>query len=502
MGDSWRLATGLAALALMAVGCGSTVPLSEASLAQSGASGISDGTGAAGVTGGLGTGMQSGAANDPGRAGGSVATATGGSSPASSTTAGATGASGSVQQPAGVAAGTSPQGPITIGALTANGAGEYQKTLGVSGATGDQTAMTKSVVSYINARGGFGGRRVELVTYDLDPSAFAADPSAAMQAACTYFTEDNKVAALASYVGLAPENFYACLAKARVPVVTPDEAVSEDFFRRYPNTLYMPGAPSYTRLLAQSVDALWEAGWLTASSRVGVVGYDTNDVHAIVDKGLVPALQRHGLKLVTGMYTAPTTSGASEYSGGVLKFKSQNVDRVFFAPGGQPYYFTLAAQSQAYKPRYALGSLEYPTAVADNVPADQLSGSMGLGWLPYLDLPSSAWASVPTPGIADCRKAMESAGQDFSSGTTLGIAAWICDDWFFLRDVYATGRVIDEASFRRAAEALGSAFRPASTFRTSFAPGRTHDGAGGYRLLAFNDGCACFEYRSPVRVMP
>lgn len=124
---------------------------------------------------------------------------------------------------------------------------------------------------------------------------------------------------------------------------------------------------------------------------------------------------------------------------------------------------------------------------------------MGLGWLPYLDLPGDAWSSVTTPGIADCRKAMASAAQDFSSGTTLGIAAWICDDWFFLRDVFATGAVTDDASFRRAAEALGSAFRPASTFRTTLGAGRTHDGAGAYRLVAFEDGCACFRYRSPIR---
>jgi ABC-type branched-subunit amino acid transport system substrate-binding protein len=489
-------------LALSAAACGTTVPVSELSAVQSGSSELSAGAGTSELIGDLGTGTASDAAPGPSSTSRPAGTTAGGSSAGSGTTAGANSSTGSAQQSAGVASGTPPRGPITIGALTANGAGEYQKTLGVSGATGDQTAMTRSVVSWINARGGFGGRRIDLVTYDLDPSAFAADPAAAMQAACTYFTEDNKVAALASYVGLAPENFYACLAKARVPVVTPDEFVSEDFFRRYPNTLYMPTAPNYTRLLAQSVDALWEAGWLTASSRVGVVGYGTNDVHAIVAKGLVPALQRHGLELVTGLYTAPTTSGASEYSAGVLKFKSEDVDRVFFAPGGQPYYFALAAQSQAYEPRYALSSLEYPTAIADNVPADQLSGAMGLGWLPYLDLPSTAWASVPTPGIAACLKALESAGQDFSGGTTLGIAAWICDDWFFLRDVYATGGVTDEAEFRRAAEALGGAFRPASTFRTSFAAGRTHDGVGAYRLVAFDDGCGCFEYRSPVRVMP
>jgi ABC-type branched-subunit amino acid transport system substrate-binding protein len=491
---------GLSALALAAAACGTTVQTTEASRTQSGSSGLSDGTGTTGLSSAPGGGTQPGVMAGPVE--GSSGTTAGGASTGSGTTTAGEPSTGSVQAPTNATSGTPSRGSIKIGALTATGAAKYQKTLGVSGATGDQTAMTKAVVSYINAHGGFGGRRVELLTYDLDPSAFAANPVAAMQAACTFFTQDNKVAALASYVGLAPENFYACLAKAHVPVVTPDEGVSEDFFQRYPNTLYMPAAPSYTRLLADSVDALWEAGWLTPSSQVGVVGYDTNDVHAIVDKGLVAALQRHGLKLATGMYTADGTSGASEYNGGVLKFKSQGIDRVFFAPGGQPYYFALAARSQDYHPRYELGSLEYPTALAANLPADQLAGSMGLGWLPYLDLPSTAWASVSTPGIAECHKAMASADQDFSSGTTLGIAAWICDDWTFLRDVFATAAVPDEASFRRAAEALGNAFRPASTFRTTFSAGRTHDGAGAYRLVAFNDSCACFRYRSPVRAMP
>jgi ABC-type branched-subunit amino acid transport system substrate-binding protein len=395
-------------------------------------------------------------------------------------------------------------GSIKIGALTATGAGKYQRTLGFeNGATGDQVAMTRAVVDHINARGGLGGRKIDLVLYDLDPAEAATDQSSAMQAACTFFTQDKHVVAVASYVALVPDNFYQCMAKAHVPLVTPDEGVSSDFFRRYPNTVYMPSGPSYTRLLADSVDALWGAGWLTSGSTVGVVGYDTVDVHSIVDKGLVPALQRHGLKLATGMYTSTTTAAASEYNAGVLSFQARGVDRVFFAPGGQPIYFILAAAQQAYHPRYEMGSLEYPTVIAaNNMPADQLSGSMGLGWLPYMDLPSNQWASVTTPGIAECRKAMTQAKQDFSSGTTLGIAAWICDEWFFLRDAFAAGATPDEAGLRRAAESLGRTFRPAATFASLLSTGRTHDGASQYRLLAYGDDCSCFRYISPVRPLP
>jgi ABC-type branched-subunit amino acid transport system substrate-binding protein len=385
--------------------------------------------------------------------------------------------------------------------LTAQGAGKFQSSLGFKGATGDQVAMTQSIVDYINARGGFGGRKIELVSYDLDPASAATNESSAAEAACTYFTQDHKVAVVASLLALMPENFYRCLANAHVPLVTPDEGVSREFFQRYADSVYMPSGPSYTRLLEDSVDALWKAGWLTPKSTVGVVGYDTVDVHAIVDKGLAPALHRHGLKLAAGMYTGTTTAAASEYNSGVLTFRSKHVDRVFFAPGGQPIYFALAAEQQGYHPHYELGSLEYPTVLASNLPADQLSGSMGLSWLPYMDLPSSAWHTVTTPGIAECRKAMAKAGQDFSSGTTLGIAAWICDDWMFLRQIFAAGASPDETGIRRAAEALGEAFKSTATFRTTLSAGRTHDGASQYRLIAFQDGCKCYKYVSPVRLM-
>jgi ABC-type branched-subunit amino acid transport system substrate-binding protein len=501
-----RFAPALATLALAAAACGTTVPSSQISRAQSGSSGLDGGTTSTGQPSGAGPGPTADAGDGTsgttgGTSTGSTSTSGDGSGSAASTGVTAPGSTGSGPAVAPTA-GTTARGPIKIGALTAPGAGKYQASLGFKGATGDQVAMSQSVVSWINAHGGLGGRRIQLVSYDLDPAAMSANQTQAMQAACTYFTQDNKVVAIASYVSLIPESFYQCLAKAHVPVVNPDEGVSRDFFQRFPNTLYMPSVPTYSRLLADSVDVLWNAGWLTSKSVVGVVGYDTNDVHAIVDKSLTPALQRHGLKITRGLYTSTTTSSASEYNGGVLAFNTQHVDRVFFAPGGQPIYFALAAAQQGYHPRYELGSLEYLTAIADNLPASQLSGSMGLGWLPYLDLPSTAWPSVNPPGIAECRKAMAGARQDFSSGTTLGIAAWICDDWFFLRDVFAAGATPDEGGIRRAAESLGDRFRPAATFRTSLAPGRTHDGAGAYRMVAFNDECACFRYTGPVTALP
>jgi ABC-type branched-subunit amino acid transport system substrate-binding protein len=496
-----RLAVALL-VAVAAAACGTTVPLSQQAQTGAGSSGLTGGAPAAGDTPGSTSGDLAGTATTGSSPGGStVAGTSGGSGAGSSATGSTTGGATGVRGPG--TTGVTARTPIKIGVLTATGAAKYQRSLGFSkGASGDQVAMTQSVVSWINAHGGLAGRPIQLVSYDLDYGAAATDLSSAMQAACTFFTQDNRVVAVASYIALAPDSFYACMAKAHVPLVNPDEGVSSDFFKRYANTVYVPSGPSYTRLLADSVDALWNAGWLTATSVVGVVGYDTNDVHSIVDKGLVPALQRHGLKLTTGFYTSTDTDAAGQYGGGVLSFKAKNVDRVFFAPGGQPIYFGLAAEQQAYHPHYEMGSLEYPNPVAQTLPADQLAGSMGLGWMPYLDLPSSEWPKVVTPGIALCRKAMAAAKQDYSGSTTLAIAAWVCDDWLFLRDVFAAGATPDEAGIRRAADSLGATFRPAATFRSLLGPDRTHDGAAGYRLLAFSSACTCYRYTSPVRSLP
>jgi hypothetical protein len=497
----WKLASTVTMAVIATAACGTTVPMSQ----------VRGAAGSSGLTGGSSPGALQGGDQVPGGSGpGSlVSTAPNGQASRSVSSGGSSAGLGSSPGKGSAGPlGSSPgagtaRGPIKIGALTVQGAASYQRAAGFShGASGDQLAMMKSVVSYINAHGGLGGRKIELFDYDLNPASYAADPSSAMQAACTYFTQDTKVVAVASDVALVPDTFYQCLANAHVPVVTPDESVSSDFFHRYASTVYMPAVPSYTRLLSDSVDALWNAGWLTAKSIVGVVSVDTVDAHAAVDKGLAGALKRHGLKITAGMYTSTTDSQASEYNGGVLSFNTNHVDRVFFGPGGQPIYFGLAAEQQHYHPRYEVGSLEYPAPIAATLPADQLSGSMGLAWLPYLDLASDKWPTVSTPGIAECRKAMASANQDFSTGTTLGIAAWICDDWMFLRDVFAAGASPDEASIRRAAESLGETFKPAATFQTSFSVGRTHDGAALYRLIAFQDTCSCYSYTSPARPLP
>ncbi len=516
----WWLAA-LAASAALTAACGTTVPVSQQAsasgqaggqvdaegLAQTGAAALGSGAGAAPSTPGGDAAapvVQPGTQPDGAHVEGAARSGRSGTAPS-----GTTDRSDPRQVPAGPArrAGGGvgvTDTTITIGALTANGAGEYQRAAGFSsGASGDQIAMMRSVVAYLNARGGIDGRKIKLVVYDVPASEAATNPSTAYEAACTALTQDAKVFAIASIVSGVTKNFYECLRKRGIPVVTANPALSSRFFREFAGTLYAPTNPSYTRLLTDSVEALWASGWLKAGSKVGVVGFDTPDARATVADSLVPALKKRGLSLTSDFYTGVDAAGsASAYSGGVLKFKAAGVDRVFFAPGGQPIYFGLAAQQQAYEPFLSLSTLEYPGPIAGALPAAALRGAAGLGWSPYLDLDNASAREVGTPGGAQCVDAVRSADQDLSTGTTLAIATWICDDWFFLRDALADTTSLTAAGFQAGVAGLGSRFRAANTYRTSFAPGRTADGAAAYRLLRFEDPCGCFRYASGERPLP
>lgn len=491
------LAPALAVAAAVTAACGTTVPVtSQIAQDQGGTSGLvtgTTGTGADGIT-------PAGPGSAPSRPnGGTTGAVPSNGSDTLSNNPRYTGAgpSGPAVSAPGVTSKT-----ISIGMMTANGAGKYQRTLGFDqGATGDQIAMTRSVVDWLNKHGGIAGRRIHLVEYDVPTSDASTNPSHAYEAACRAFTEDNKVFAVAVILANVTPNFFECLRKHGVLAVTAIPLVSARFFQQFAGYVYAPPTPNYTRMLSSSVEALWADGWLTATSKVGVVGYDTVDAHAAVTDGLVPALKRHGLSVAAEFYTAPDSSGASAYNGGALKFQTAHVDRVFFAPGGQPILLGLADEQQRYHPYMSLSTLEYPDPTARTLPASTLTGAAGLGWSPYLDLPNATAAKVGTPARLECIDAVKAAQQDLGTGTTFAIATWICDDWFFLRDVLGRAPSVSVAGFRAAVSGLGSSFRSATTFRTLFGPNRTPDGAAGYRLNKYDPGCTCFRYASGIRTM-
>jgi len=485
----------LAGLALAA--CGTTVPLTSTTTTQGlggeaapGAGGVQPVVpGATVAPGGIGGPATSGSTNvnQPGTTGAAAPRAT----------VGALAPGGPVGSARGVTATTFSLGVYTVQAFSKVTAGA-----GLNIATGDQEAQARAVIDYLNARGGIAGRRIVPVFHDFDVGRAATDVNSEYEAACSSFTQDHKVYAVATPVGTLNDTFYACLAKAGVISSATADTKDAAFFRQYADTFYMPAETSTTRTLANAIQPMHAAGWFGKTPKIGVVRTDTIEDERAVNQGLKPALSAVGLK-VDEEFAAPVTGDSSSaYSAAVLKFQAEDITHVIFTALGSPIAFGSTAQAQQYYPKYGLNSRNGPASVLQAAMSpQQLKGSMGYGWQPLNDVDAAHDPGIVSARAKECRSIMAKADQDLSTRSVASVALWICDAIFFVRDSLAQAPDFTLAGFRAGAERLGR-YHPASTFASLIAPGRLHDGASSYRLFSFKDDCSCFVYTTPVRPAP
>ena len=133
-----------------------------------------------------------------------------------------------------------------------------------------------------------------------------------------------------------------------------------------------------------------------------------------------------------------------------------------------------------------------------NAPKNQQRNAMGIGWQPMNDVDAQHDPGVLNVRQKTCLDLVKKAGQDPNVRATALLGLWICDGLFFLQDALAAAPDLSPGGFRKGAEGLGT-FPSASTFRSTFAPGRLHDGASAFRLLVYKDDCSCYQYTSPPR---
>ena len=130
------------------------------------------------------------------------------------------------------------------------------------------------------------------------------------------------------------------------------------------------------------------------------------------------------------------------------------------------------------------------------VPFRQLHGSVGVGWLPSVDLPASKQtAAYSGPGRKRCLDLMARAEITLSNNNAKAIALLLCDAFYsFGRAVESLrGGSISLATFMPALEALGSSYQAAALPIGSFGPGKRYPVVAGYPWT-FSEPCQCFTY--------
>ena len=404
----------------------------------------------------------------------------------------------------GVVAGLGP-GTISIGVhYNADQAAAYT-AFGVKGsAPADEKAEIQAFVSYVNAHGGMGGRKVEPVILGSDEGS--GTWSATAQSACDFFTQDHHVFAVLSTARPYADMAY-CLAKRKTPVMIEyDYFFDKQAYDDMAGFLYQPSSLNASRW-GTWIDQLAANGYFDRGARIGLIRYDTKTHTRVSDGTIKPALAAHGLKLTDEIAVsfADSQSGvaaiAQQVGSAILRFRNDRVDHVLFlgTAGAVPFFFLPAASAQGYQPRYGLTSNEQPDFLTYNVPASQLHGAVSAGWFPYRDVPAGR-APANAQG-ALCEKILRDAGVKEPSRYALGTAVHKCDNFLFLKAALDRVSQLTPAALQAAIDGLGTAYASPATFATRFAKGR-HDGADATRASKFDDGCACFTYVGAPRTAP
>lgn len=394
---------------------------------------------------------------------------------------------------------------ISFGFIYTTGAEELAKAIGGPDAgAGDSKRQIEAVVKAVNDGGGIAGRRVELLTYAFK----AGEPiDSQLQAACTFFTEDNTVFAVSGNVagvtGAAGDVLYNCLGKKNVAYIESANAGDTQSYERLPNIAYAPATLTADRKSAVLVDALEAAGWFGTDAVIGVHSLDTPMWRKVVEETVKPRLEAHGLNVAEQFdfrLGAAGAEGASEYSAATLQFKKSGVTHVLNI-GNHPLLFASAAEAQQWRPKWSVDSEIAPANWVANVPPAQLAGSLGVGWAPSRDLPAAQRGEPVNDEETRCADIMAAAGEDPKQAVAWQFQLTACSSVFFLEAALDAAPEMTTAGLAAGMAELGNAYLDPATWRTSFEPGR-RDGLGAYRMLSYSEKCRCFEYSSDLIDIP
>ena len=354
----------------------------------------------------------------------------------------------------------------------------------------DARAQWQILLDDVNARGGVLGHKLVPLLYRLDQSR--GDAQAQEQAACAQLVQDNHVFA-AMLRRSHTATLLDCLEKAGVVTVMEPAYTSKDAvtFERHPHYL-AAGALNLTRVSSVVVDGLVAQGFLTKTTKIGLVAWSDADHDRAIASALKPALARHGLRLTEEARTPPVhnlddlAETDAQMDNVVLRFRSAGVDRVLFlgVSGAPDWRFVQHAEAQRYFPRYGLSTQNWPETLRGVVTEESFHGVVGVGWSPSTDVTGEQ----PLSARAErCKALMAAKGQPPNF--------MFCDSVdVFVAAAVAGGRPVTADSVMRGLESLGS-LEPAVMASLRYGPGR-HDGVAAARHLRYFEDCTCLRYTS------
>ena len=490
--------------ALLLSACGSTVATQTAG--QPAGGGVGDGLGApasgsdAGADAALGSAPGAGPATTVPGAGDPVTPA--GPTALETQSSGSDSRVGAGPAPAGT--GPAKRPAVEVGIAYTTNVESFGAAYGSTFDTGDQRKQAEAVVNHLNRNGGLGGHRITPVWFPVDLTS-SQPYEQTSQEICSSWTEDHKVVAGLFVAANVPVSLADCLSRHEVLYVNsgfyPHD--TSDFqrasFMVNPDELAVDvGSRAY-------VDGLVAAGFLVKGDKIGLLRYDIPAVKRATSQHLRPALTRHGLKLDVEFEvhfpdsTPGIANSAAPVQSAVLQMRNAGVNKVLMLCAGCASFFMQAAESQNYRPKYGLSSADRPVILAPQVPAEQLVGAQGIGWMPLNDVAMNKAPARSANGRL-CDAILEPTGEATRQGPRF-VGSSYCEALLFMAAAAKGATAVTGVGLRDSAVSLGSSYPSVNAFRTVFAPNR-HFGVASYRTFQFKTACTCFEYAGPERTVP
>jgi hypothetical protein len=355
-------------------------------------------------------------------------------------------------------------------------------------------------VDDLNKRGGLHGCPVQLAFHDF--KALASDGfDGQSQQECTDFVQDQKVDIVFTG-GLENQVLVQCLDRAGVPLNIGYFSADAPDYKRYANTLLGQDALTVSRF-GPFIDAWSAAGYFDPRAKVGILAGDdgTGSRTRLVDSIWTPKLKAMGINPVVFRYRVingynDVSRVTSLFSQAVLQFKAAGVDHVIIPPDQNNglIFFTQVAESQGYRPRYALTS-ESGAAGWYSVPAGQRPRAVAVSYRVtdvILD-PKLVDQNEATPTRVRCN-------QMYRPRNMIVDFRW-CDFLQFLQDALVKEPYSRDA-LRRGVEALGTSHRSAIGFGGTRFGADAHDGLAQIRTMAWDDGANQWKYVSAPTAVP
>lgn len=486
--------------------CGSTVsPTTQGALPGSPALG---GLEAPGLAPGAPTGADGSSPTSP-LAGGAV----GGEGSGGSTGVAAGGTSGQAVTP-GTAPGTAGSlpvdytkpatgSPVDVGIMYIADLGAAAAQFGGSGedTTGQRDYM-KAAVDWMNAHGGLGGHKINLLYYGAE-IAGGKSYDQSQEEMCAMMTEDNKaVAAVIAHITVT-NNMAQCMEKAKGLYVT-----DGGYFKRTADwaQLTYTASPSEldAELLGRELAKLTIAkGAAKRGEKVGLVVYDAPGFRAAEAEytkvAKASGIETMSYRITYANSTPELSNSIAAVQSAVLAFQSEGVKTVVsLSSGGMMGFFLGNADNQRYYPRYVLSSNDGPVGAPAAEKNDQLDGAIALGYMPNQDVDLLQQPDLFTDStFATCRAINKKFPAATASTANFGISQRVCQALLLIQTAAKGhgGSDITGTTLRDGLSKVGSRIPTGSTYRSLFGPSKLW-APSHYRSMRYDGDANRFVYDS------